>query len=139
MASQMLLGSGSSSIVTAQTVAVFAASVGGTATASVVFRANGSQATGENGSFSVVGNWVNPAFAANEWEVRATLDSGVTPSVGALNTWQPLASDRTWSLSRIAVGVSECSLTFEFRRVGTSDPEVTVSFNTLSAERSDIF
>lgn len=138
MASQMLLGSGSSSIVTAQTVAVSALSTS-TATASVVFRANGSQATGENGSLSTIGNWVNPAFAANEWEIRATLDSGVTPSVGTLNTWEALTSDRIWSLSRLSVGISECSLTFEFRRAGASDPEVTVALNTLSAERLDIF
>lgn len=126
-------------MIVGQIVLVSAFSVGSDASASAIFRANGTQATAENGSESNIGNWVNPAFASDEWEIRATLVSGVTPNVGTLATWQDLSVNRVWTLSRSSVGNSECTLTFDFRRKGASDPETTLSGNVLNAERVELF
>lgn len=126
-------------MIVGQIVLVSAFSVGSEASASAIFKANGTQATAENGSESNIGNWVNPAFASDEWEIRATLVSGVTPNVGTLATWQDLSVNRTWTVTRSPVGISEATLTFDFRRKGATDPETTLAGNVLSAERLDIF
>ena len=79
------------------------------------------------------GDWVSPLSAASNWEIRATVTSGVTPS-GTVNTWLALTSDRTWELIQSVVGTSTSTLTFEFRRVGGSAAEYTVAGNVLTAE-----
>lgn len=124
-------------MIVGQIVFVSALASDGDASASAIFRTNGTQATAENGSETNIGNWVNPAFSGDEWEIRATLVSGVTPSVGAFNTWQDLSVNRVWTLSRSSAGVSECTLTFDFRRKGASDPETTIAGNVLYAEKLD--
>lgn len=134
----MMLGSGTGSSITAQAVFVNEISTG-SVSVSVTFSPNGTQFTTVNGSNTVVGKWVLPELTADQWEIRTTLVSGTTPS-GTLNTWQPVSVNRTWGLSVSVPGVTaECILTFEFRKVGATDPEVTVSGNILSAEVLDIF
>lgn len=128
------LGGVSSSIITAQAVEILALVFSGTATASVIFATNGTQKTSQNGSNTSIGNWVSPSFTAEEWEIRATLDSGATPDTGALSTWQDFSTDREWSLSLSEEGSATSSLIFDFRRVGNTDPEITVSPVNLSVE-----
>jgi hypothetical protein len=99
---------------------------------------DGRQITSINNSSSVVGNWVSPSSSAREWEVRATLTSGEVPSSGTLETWEALTSSRTWSLILASEGSAFSQLTFEFRKVGSTDPEETVPFNVLSAEVTGI-
>jgi hypothetical protein len=62
-----------------------------------------------------MGDWITPQVNMANYESRATLNSGTTPS-GTLNTWQALTSNRTWTLSRSTVGTSSCSITVEIRR-----------------------
>jgi hypothetical protein len=60
--------------------------------------------------------WVNPPSAAADYEVRATLISGDTPT-GTLNTWLNLGTTRTWLLMAASTAL-RCSLTIEIRRSG---------------------
>lgn len=54
--------------------------------------------------------------AAADFEARATLQNGSTPTSGTMDTWLALSSDRTWSLTA-AAGVSDgCQFLIEIRR-----------------------
>lgn len=43
--------------------------------------------------------WIAPQSGMNLFDVRATLLSGQVPTVGTLNTWQNLGTDREWGWS----------------------------------------
>ena len=105
-----------------------------TATAGVTFRPDGSYQSITGSIPSGLGDWVRPAEAADEWEIRATRASGATPTSGALNTWLALTSARSWFLTRTSPGFFEMNLTFEFRRAGSTDPEVTIGGNIFQVE-----
>lgn len=126
-----LLGSSGSSIITARDLQVTAFS-DTAASAAISFRADGAQSRIVNGSQTVVGNWVAPAYTANEWEIRVTLVSGDTPT-GTLGSWLPLTSTRTWTLSTNVVDIKESSLTVDFRKVGDTDPVTTITGFSLTA------
>lgn len=103
------------------------------ATAGVRFKSDGTIQT-INGSITFdFGAWVSPASSADEWEIRATLASGSVPT-GTRGSWLPLTSTREWVLTRSSDGMYESDLTFEFRRVGDTDPEVTITTNLLQVE-----
>lgn len=55
----------------------------------------------------------------SDYEVRATLASGDTPS-GTLATWLLLSTTRSWSLTQSVAGTKTCNLTIEIRRVSDS-------------------
>lgn len=81
-----------------------------------------------------VGNWVTPTSSAGAaYEARATVISG-SPA-GTFGTWQALNANRSWSLSRSAVGTSSASFTVEIRRAsdGTVLDSATI---TLEAQVS---
>ena len=125
--------SGSSSTITA--AATVASDFGvGSASAGIRYNPNGSYERVIGASASFEGFWVSPTTAGSEWEIRATVASGVTPS-GTVNAWLALSSSRTWSVSVTGSGTSEtCNLTLEFRRVGGSTAEITVTDNIIQAE-----
>jgi hypothetical protein len=81
------------------------------------------------------GDWVTPKTSApGTYEARATLDSGDTPT-GTLGTWLALTSNRAWTLTQIATGSKEASLTVEIRKgSGSALASATI---TLYAERLD--
>jgi hypothetical protein len=65
-----------------------------------------------------IGDWLSPKSGMDQYEVRATLDSGNTPTGSALNAWLNLGSDRSWALSAPGTGTfKSCTLTIEIRRV----------------------
>jgi hypothetical protein len=134
----MMLGNQSSSQITAGTVIVEDISVG-SSSVSVTFSPVGTYFTSIKGSNTVLGNWVTPPSMASGWEIRATLTGGTEDSPGVLNTWQPINTNRSWEVSRSAVGSSDSVLTFDFRRVGSTDPEVSIEGNFLSVEVLDTF
>jgi len=105
-------------------------------TGAISFLSNGQQTISRDGSVSIVANWVTPTLLAGDWEIRAVLESGDSPSQGVLNTWLPLTSNRSWVLSRSTEGFLLTFLTFEFRRVGSTDPEVSITGNSISVESS---
>lgn len=126
----MFFGSISTSIITAQSSVVIEAK-NEPSSAGIRFTSAGEQIELISSSQVPVIYWVTPASSASEWEIRATLDSGDTPT-GSLGVWQTLATDREWSLSRSNVGSSSCTLTFEFRKVGGSSAEYTISGNSIT-------
>lgn len=128
----MFLGSASTSTITAQSV-VAEATGDDSATAGIGFLADGRQTIRANDSITVVGNWVVPSSTAAEWEIRAVLNSGITPTTGAIGTWLALTSDRNWALTSSLLGDANSLLTFEFRKVGGSSAEVTISGSSLTA------
>ncbi len=71
------------------------------------------------------------AGLGNDWEIRATLTSGTTPTNNAgLGTWLALSSNRTWGNFRnhaSGSGTTTSTLTFDFGAVGTSTALVTVT------------
>lgn len=131
-----LLGGVGAGRITAETVAVSAIRIN-TANAAISFLSNGQQTTTRNGSTSIVANWVTPPFTAPEWEIRAVLDSGDTPSGSAIGSWLPLTSDRTWSLAVTFPETAQSYLTFQFRKLGATLPEATITGNLISAEALD--
>lgn len=107
---------------------------GSTAIAGFRFNPNGTCQTISGSNTFPGGNWVSPIGAASQWEIRATVASGATPQSGTFSTWLPLTSSRTWTLTRSSTGLISSNLTFEFRRVGGSSAETTVTDNTLEVE-----
>ena len=76
-----------------------------------------------NGGTSVIyySDWVSSLteFTNSDYEVRASYVSGIVP-VGTLNTWQPISSDRQWSLNRTANGVSTSVIDITIREIANS-------------------
>lgn len=124
---------GGGSTITAQ--AVFVSDVDNAiASAGIRYRANGTYDSIIGIDALSNGAWVQPQTKAHEWEIRATRTSGLSPTGSPLNTWLPLTTDRVWSLTRSSTGAFQSRLTFEFRRVGATDPEVTIALNELDVE-----
>jgi hypothetical protein len=71
-----------------------------------------------NGDFS--GEWLNQIVAstvADDYEVRATLSSGSTPSSGTMSSWLNLGTSRSWSNNIGAdAGTKTSTILFEIRR-----------------------
>ena len=108
---------------------------GGTASAGITYKPNGSYETVSGATTFPEGNWVSPVSAASEWEIRATVASGATPTTGAIGSWLALSSTRGWTLVRSSTGLIESTLTFEFRRAAVGGAaEFTVTNNILTAE-----
>ena len=78
------------------------------------------------------GDWITPkASAPSDYEARATLDSGDTPT-GTLNSWQALTSNRAWSLTQSTTGSKQAILTIEIRK--GSGPALASATVTLEVE-----
>lgn len=109
----------------------------GTATAGWTFSTAGNVTDeGESGNHH---QWYSPpetGIGAGYW-VRATLNSGTSPSGAALATWLSLASvARQWTLTRSTQGTSTCSLTISIATdaagtnvVATGTYVITASFD----------
>lgn len=75
------------------------------------------EVTSAGGTFNYSGEWLTSGSASSV-EVRATLQSGSTPS-GTLNTWLNLGTTRSWTLSRTGIGTSSCVLLVELRNAAS--------------------
>lgn len=66
-------------------------------------------------------DWIRPEENASDaYEVRATLDSGDSPTSGsAVGSWLALSSTRTWEVSRTTNGTTTSNLTIEIRAAGS--------------------
>jgi hypothetical protein len=116
-------------------VSVYSAGAG-TQTATYTLESDGDVVTATTGGGSVdAGDWIVPkASAPSDYEVRATLVSG-TLSTGTTGSWLALSSNRSWTLTRVVVGVADqVELTIEIRKgSGATLASATV---TLDAERT---
>jgi hypothetical protein len=83
-------------------------------------------------SYSQFEQWDTSSSTVGNYEVRATLNSGTTPT-GTLSTWLNLGTTRTWSLSAAAGNFQTCNLTIEIRDTATSTVQATAIL-TLEAD-----
>jgi len=65
--------------------------------------------------------------ANSDYQIRATLASGDTPSVGTMDTWEVLSTTRTWENIVTASGQRASTITFEIRDVATSTVQASCS------------
>lgn len=94
--------------------------VGSAATATYTL---GTDGNAENNGLPIAGEWLDPVDAseADLYECYATLLSG-SLSAGTTGTWQALTSDRTWTVTRVAVGIRSAQIRVEIRKI--ADPEI---------------
>lgn len=71
----------------------------------------------KNHAGTTLEQWLDASYSAADFEVRATLNSGDTPS-GNLGTWNNLAATRSWTLAETSVGTLVCSLLIEIGYAG---------------------
>lgn len=66
--------------------------------------------------------WIEPRSATigDDYQIRATLNSGSTSDTGSFGVWQTLSSVRAWSWSQSGGGTKLANVTFELRRVSDS-------------------
>jgi hypothetical protein len=116
---------------------VSVSSVGaGTQTATYTLESDGDVMSATTGGGSVdQGDWISPkASAPSDYEVQATLVSG-TLSTGTTGSWLALSSNRSWTLTRVVVGVADqVELTIEIRK--GSGATLATATVTLDAERT---
>lgn len=97
-----------------------------------------------NGTFALTG-WLSPAgqptSVTDDYEIRATLSSGTTPS-GTMNTWLNLGTTRSWTLSvsrtsSLGITSASCVVLFEIRPAGggTVLDSTSITFS-VSAENT---
>jgi hypothetical protein len=127
---------------TAEVVSISANFVGGTSisptdcTVTYALRNNGNISRVFNGAITTIGTWLTPGTSAANYEVMATLSSGVSPTGGSgLGTWLSLASDQSWFLTNTLNGTftRTCVLAVQIRRA--SDGVVMASASvTIEAD-----
>lgn len=78
-----------------------------------------------------ISDWLTPATNMGDYEVRATLNSGDTPDVGTIGSWEALSITREWTLTAPAVDL-ECELFIEIRWTGNNVVQDSATY-TLSA------
>jgi hypothetical protein len=61
--------------------------------------------------------WLDAAYNPSDFEVMATVLSGVTP-IGTVGSWFALTSGGGWSLSQTAPGEKDCTLLIQIGYVG---------------------
>jgi hypothetical protein len=87
--------------------------------AAFTFNSDGTVDVNQDGSVVQISSgtdWIIPnGDASGSYEIRASLNSGDTPDLGALDTWLPLSTNRTWQFTRTIGGTSACNLTIEIR------------------------
>jgi hypothetical protein len=78
-----------------------------------------------------ISDWLTPATNMGDYEVRATLNSGDTPDVGTIGSWEALSTTREWTLAA-TVSTLECELLIEIRWTGNNVVQDSATY-TLSA------
>lgn len=86
-----------------------------------------------NGTYTSNQQWVTPTSAGGNYEVNATVSSGITPT-GTIGSWVATSTDPTWTITRAAVGLNQSVLSIEIRRTGSATVLDTWTV-TLEAER----
>jgi hypothetical protein len=135
----MFLGLQSSDQITAFGLNVEAAS-SSISSAAIRMGSSGLQSSFVNNSQSIDGAWVTPTTSADNWEVRATVISGSTPTGSSVGSWLALTSDRTWTITASVEGTTVTgTIQLEFRRASDLAVDANTPTFTLTAERFDRF
>jgi hypothetical protein len=77
-----------------------------------------------------LGQWLNSSYLVSDFEVRATLVTGNTPT-GTLGSWTNLAATQSWSLMQTFPGTKSCTLTIE---IGYAGLHVALGTATVTIE-----
>ena len=85
-----------------------------------------------NGVYTASEQWDSDPSTVGNYEVRATLASGNTPTGSALATWLILSSDRTWELVASPGNVLSCTLTIDIRDTATSTIRATATVDLFA-------
>lgn len=135
----MLLSSGGGAVGGSGSVTLINATVdsqnsGANASASWRIDSDGFMYEGYNGSYSAANRWTYDAPA--NYEVRATVDGGSTPTGSATATWLSCSTDRDWTVTDTTFDelIKSSNLTIEVRDVATSTIRATC-YVDLYAER----
>ncbi len=106
------------------------AKINGTAGAGWRFNPDGTVDRDMNGWTSGVHNWGTPTGGTpgSDYQIKATLNSGTSPDGDAVGSWLALSSARTWTHTRNADGIDECTLTIEIRDTATSTVQDTGTY-----------
>ena len=101
-------------------------------TAGIIFASNGAFYRYLSGVPIEVSKWLTPQTDMSDYEIRATLSGGDTPS-GTFDTWQSLGTTRSWEL---ATGIPEefvvASVLIEIRWTGNNVVQDSATYS-LSA------
>lgn len=75
-------------------------------------------------------DWVTPTSNAGLYEARVTLNSGTLDINSGVGTWLALTSDRTWGVTRTAIGTDLGQILVEIRLAssGTVVASATIDF-----------
>ena len=132
---QMALMASGGDAATVNFADVYAYAVNSGASAVSGYRVNddGFDYKNANGTYTSNQQWVTPTSAGGDYEVNATVSSGVTP-VGTIGSWVATSTDPTWTVSRATVGVNLSTLSIQIRRTGTTTVLDTWTV-TIEAER----
>lgn len=101
--------------------------------AGIVFYSSGNFAKYVSDVPNVVSTWLTPQSNFSQYEIRATLSAGDTPTTGTLNTWQALSTTREWTLTTAVVEETLSStLLIEIRWTGNNVVQDSATY-TLTA------
>lgn len=85
-----------------------------------------------SGALISSGHWLSPVADIDQYEIRATLSSGDTPT-GTIGSWEALTTTRTWTLSTTTLdNTDSCVLLIEIRWTGNNVVQDSASY-TLTA------
>lgn len=99
-------------------------------TAGVALYSNGNIALYYGGMPIVVGQWISPVANVGDYEVRATLSSGDTPT-GTIGSWEALSTTRSWTLTNDDT-FDSCSILLEIRWTGDNLVKDSATYTLLS-------
>jgi hypothetical protein len=88
-------------------------------------------AQGTSASYSQQEQWLSDPALVGNYEVRATLNSGDTPT-GTLGTWLSLSTTRSWVLTASPGNLLNANLTIEIRDTATSTVRATATVTMQS-------
>lgn len=84
--------------------------------AGVKFLSDGTvQYKGPASTYTYTYTWRTGSTDSSKYEIMATLVDGLGVSLGTLDTWQALTSDRTWERSTTSGTLKECTIEVSIR------------------------
>jgi hypothetical protein len=95
---------------------------------------DGSVYTAENasGAYTIQQAWISDPTKVADFEVRATVVSGATPTGSVTATWLQLNADRLWELQASAGTLLQCVLTIEIRQSASAAVVATATVDMTS-------
>lgn len=100
-------------------------------TAGIGFKSNGYFSRYFGGIPTDINFWLTPQTNIGDYEIRATLNSGDTPTTGTIGSWEALSTTREWTLTASGSDLA-CELLIEIRWSGNDEVQDSATY-TLTA------